>query len=237
VSSRDLEPPCEHLDSTAAYVLGALEDEEAANFARHLEACSECRREVSEMAPIVDLMASAVPPRTAPRELGERVIAQVRSEADLLKAAGPAADQPPARAQARWRPRPLAAWATAAALAVGIAVSLVVGGVRGVHQTRASVTVAGASALLRQSGARAELVVSHLPAPAAGRIYQLWVQRSGRPPAPTDVLFGVSRAGRAAVDVPGSLRGVKRLMVTSEPQGGSSAPTSAPVITVAPLSE
>ncbi len=48
--------------------------------------------------------------------------------------------------------------------------------------------------------------------------------RRQTPPQPTDALFTVTRAGAGSVEVPGSLRGVREVMVTSEPLGGSSAP-------------
>jgi len=52
-------------------------------------------------------------------------------------------------------------------------------------------------------------------------------------PAPTNALFGVTRAGSASVSIPGDLHGVTEVLVTHEPVGGSSAPTSAPFLQVA----
>ena len=49
-------------------------------------------------------------------------------------------------------------------------------------------------------------------------------------PKPTDVLFTVTNGGEATVGVPGNLRGVSEILVTSEPRGGSKAPTRNPVI-------
>jgi anti-sigma-K factor RskA len=71
-----------------------------------------------------------------------------------------------------------------------------------------------------------------MPATTPGRVYELWIKRSGAP-APTDALFTVSRAGTASVGVPGSVAGVRVLMVTSEPLGGSPAPTREPVVVAA----
>jgi hypothetical protein len=80
------------------------------------------------------------------------------------------------------------------------------------------------------SGAGARLVVAGLQAPPAGRIYQVWLDRAdGTAPQPTEALFSV-RKGRASVDVPGNLHGVKRVLVTDEPLGGSEVPTRQPVI-------
>jgi len=47
----------------------------------------------------------------------------------------------------------------------------------------------------------------------------------GKAPEPTNALFSTSRDGSASVDVPGSLDGVRRVMVTDEPSGGSRSPT------------
>jgi hypothetical protein len=80
-------------------------------------------------------------------------------------------------------------------------------------------------------GNGAKLVVAGMPAPAEGRVYQVWLDRGGAgTPQPTDALFSVSRTGHASVDVPGDLGGVKAVLVTDEPLGGSRTPTRAPVI-------
>ena len=87
-------------------------------------------------------------------------------------------------------------------------------------------SVNGASASLHQIGDRGELVVSGMPQPALGKVYEVWLKRGGASPQPTDALFGVTSLGRGAVTVPSSLRGVKEVLVTSEPLGGSTRPTS-----------
>jgi hypothetical protein len=64
-----------------------------------------------------------------------------------------------------------------------------------------------------------------LPAPPAGRVYQVWVEHTNGRVVGTDALFGPARDGRAMVVVPGSLKDVARVMVSDEPRGGSRAPT------------
>ena len=83
---------------------------------------------------------------------------------------------------------------------------------------------------VRKAGPRAELIVSGMPEPPVGEVYEVWLNRPSAPPRPTDALFTVTSEGNAAVEVPGSLRGVREITVTSEPLGGSSSPTSAPVL-------
>ena len=51
-------------------------------------------------------------------------------------------------------------------------------------------------------------------------------------PRPTDALFSVTSRGSGSVNVPGSLRGVTEVMVTSEPLGGSSSPTGPPLLLI-----
>jgi hypothetical protein len=91
----------------------------------------------------------------------------------------------------------------------------------------------GASAILRHAGDEAELRVAGLTPTAPSRAYQLWFLHGTEPPRPTDVLFTVSRAGTATVAVPGDLRGVRELLVTSEPRGGSARPSGPPALSVA----
>ena len=71
------------------------------------------------------------------------------------------------------------------------------------------------------------------PAAPRGKIYEVWVERAGKP-LPTDALFDATSAGTATVAVPGSLRGASAVLVTAERLGGARAPTMAPLI-AAPL--
>jgi hypothetical protein len=99
----------------------------------------------------------------------------------------------------------------------------------------ASVVSSPGSAELRIAGGHGELIVRHMPAPVAGRIYEVWLRRGTQPPAPTTALFSVTAGGAADVGVPGELDGVSEILVTQEPIGGSRVPTGSAVI-VAPTS-
>jgi hypothetical protein len=90
-----------------------------------------------------------------------------------------------------------------------------------------------ARASLTVEGNRATLNVRNFPAPPRGRVYQVWLKRPGRAPAPTNALFNV-RGGSASVRVPGGVDGVEQVLVTDEPDGGSRAPTRAPVVIAQP---
>ena len=119
-------------------------------------------------------------------------------------------------------------------MVVGVA-ALAGGGSNAGQVIQASVHGTAGNAELRVSSGRGELIVAALPPPQAGRIYEVWLQHGNAAPSPTATLFSVTSTGSADVGLPESLHGVNRVLVTSEPAGGSRAPTRAPVI-VAQLS-
>ena len=213
-------------DDVAAYVLGALEPDEAEAFRRHLADCAECREEVAGFEQVTE----ALPPRGAALRGAEGpppARHAARSARRRRAHRAPAGSRP-----SRWASRPLLAWSGALAavlVAVIVAVALSSGGSSG----HAVIQASAGNAELRVTGGHGDLVVHRLPQLPAGRIYEMWVQRGSAPPVPTGTLFGVTSSGTAAVGVPGSLDGVSAVMVTQEPAGGSPAPTTAPLI-VAP---
>jgi anti-sigma-K factor RskA len=220
------EDPMSHADQcggdAAAYALGALEPDEAEAFRRHMAQCVVCRDEVNQFRRVAEELALAAPQHPVPRGLRRRVLQEVRTQARSAPA------RPGRRAFARLRP----AYALAACLAVAIAVA---GGLElasGGQGTRVIPTVHAPAvrASLKVSGTHAELVVDHLAAPAAGKIYELWIQHGDEPPAPS-TLFSVTSNATAHVGVPGSVSGVRAVLVTEEPAGGTLTPTSKPLIT------
>jgi anti-sigma-K factor RskA len=217
-------------------VVGALEQDELQRYRAHLQSCAQCRAEVAELQPIVDELPAGVAPATAPDELRERILATVRAEASLLHAAGEGADRPPRRARRHRRNGALGgALAVAAAVAIALAVVLATGSGGGerIRHARISASAPGARATLRQRGGHAELAVSHLPQPGVGRVYEVWLSRGGGDAQPTSALFDVTAAGNGETAVPGNLHGIREVMVTSEPHGGSLRPTRAPLIRIA----
>jgi anti-sigma factor RsiW len=240
---------CQHADTVAAYLLGALPQDESAHFETHLDGCPQCREDLATLQPVVDALPAAAPPVQPPLELRARLMDTVRSEAELLQAAGPSADKPaplpkatPPLRERLFGRRPLLAGAMALVLALaagyGLRAAVENGGSApaGVTRTvRAQVTFPNASARVIVRHGVGTLVVTGLPAPPAGKIYQIWLVRPGvAAPAPTNALFGVDHHGAGHTSVP-AISGVKEVLVTAEPDGGSPAPTENPVI-VAPLS-
>jgi hypothetical protein len=209
-----------------AYVLGALTSEEAEAFRSHLSTCIVCRDEVAALEAVAGALALAAPQLPAPRRLRRRVLADVRREPAPRAAL---VGRPRLRARP---PRGAAALGGALALAGAIVAAIVLasGGSAGTRVVRASVALPRGSAVVRLAGGHAELVLRGMPQAPPGEIYEVWLQRAGHSPSPTSALFDVTSAGAGAVDVPGDLRGVRELLVTPEPRGGSLSPTHAPVI-------
>lgn len=214
----------------AAYALGALSASEAAEFRRHLETCIVCCDELDAFGAIADELAMVAPQRSVPRELRRKVMGSVRAELGA-PAARARRDHRHLRAARRFAPRP----ALVGGLLAGVALALIGGlelapsGSTGIRVIQARVNGPAGSARLNLAGAHAELRVSHLPRPSAGRIYEVWIERNGGAPSPRS-LFSVSASGAAQVAVPGDVRGGSTIMVTQEHAGGSLVPTQPPVI-------
>jgi anti-sigma-K factor RskA len=223
-------------DEVGAYVLGALEPDEAAAFEAHVADCETCRRDVADLRVAADALPVSVPIVSPPPALKTRIMAVVEQEAELLDAAGRGADRPPA-------PRPrrrLLDWLSRPAVALACALLLLAGGglagvlLSGGEEARtvvATTAARGADVRLEIRDEGSTLVAQNMPAPPRGRIYQVWLKRPGKDPEPTSVLWSTRADGSAQVAVPGSLEGVEAVLVTHEPPRGSDEPSVAPVIT------
>ncbi len=222
-------------DDVAPWLLGAVADGEREAFERHLAACGRCREEVAALRPAVEALPLSAPPVVPPPELRDRIMGVVRSEAELLQAAGEGADRPERRERRRLPVfgslRPALAAAAAAAVVAAGAVGYVIGntgsGGAGERVVAAKVTFPAARASVRTKDGQASLELANMPAPPRGRVYQVWLRRNGEMPRPTRALF-VVRSG--AVVIPGGLHDADQVMVTAEPPGGSLLPTTKPVI-------
>lgn len=216
-------------DDVAAYALGALDAAETDAFRRHLDTCAVCRDELASFEEVVNALPMTAPAHRASPELRRRVLRAIDLEPARAGAPRPAARPRPWLS--RWVvPRPALAFGTALAVAVlaFVVVSLTSSSTPATRVIQAKVTGQG-TAQLRIIRGQGELVVHHFSPPPAGQIYEVWLQRGKGAPSSTS-LFGVTAAGDAQVDVPGSLHGVTLVMVTPEPAGGSNAPTHSPVI-------
>ncbi len=225
-------------DATGAYLLGALDDGEHADFEAHLAGCAACRQEVDQLLPAARALPISVDPVDPPASLKARIMAEVEREASLLAAAGPEADRPPVPATGRRRlrlpslrvPRLVPVAAAAALLVIGVAIGVGATQLRSGPERTIQAKVEQspgqrASAQLEVNDDEARLVGRGLPAPPSGRLYQVWLKRDGHAPEPTAVLFKPNRSGAATASVPGGLGDVDQVMVTDEPDGGSTLPT------------
>ena len=218
---------CEN--DAAPYLLGALESAEAQAFAHHMRSCAACRNEVAMLAPVLDVLPSCVPRQEVDAALRRRVMHAVRSEPKVSSAAARRLRRPPRLSWPALRPPAVAA---AVALAVTLVVVIAAGSVgsRGSDESPARVIQASVGhAQLQIAGGRGELIVDHLPPAPPDRVYELWLQRGNRPPAPS-TLFEVTSRGTAVLGVPGEVTGITRVLVTVEPAGGSRVPTTRAVI-------
>ena len=228
-----------------AYALDALDDAERAAFEQHLADCEECRDEVTGLRATVLRLAdaAAVPP---PPRVRDQVLAQVRVT--------PQARDVVARRPRRERtavPRSQGWFAAAAVLAL---VSVGTGGVAWTqHQAAESARAeaarlndivtdpgasivrqrvpAGGTATLVVAGSRAVVVGADLPALPDGRTYQLWIVRPGAITSAGLGPGGDEATGRWSRAVDGVRRG-DVVAVSVEPDGGSSQPTTTPLVTL-----
>jgi anti-sigma-K factor RskA len=235
---------CPHREDVASYVLGALPDAEHERFAAHLETCDDCRSEVADLQVAADALPLAAVQVAPPPELKDRIMTVVRSEAELLGAAGATADEPAPAARAErpswWRRRlialrPLPAIGlVTAVLAVGVVAGVLLSGGEETRTVPAKVTLAGApgaQASLDITGDEGRLHVRDFPSPGADRVYEAWRMRDGK--AVPAGLFRVARDGSATLAVEEPLKAGDQVLVTVEPGGGSGQPTSKPIAAAA----
>ena len=234
-------PECEALhDDLAAYALGALSGAELAELESHLEGCDHCRARLRWLEPAVDVLPAAVQQLDPPPRLRDNLMATVRAE--LAPAAGAEVEAPSARASWWSGLRGLMLRPATAMAALNLVVAGIGAGwaLRGADNVETSTTLVSAeplngarvSATLERSGDSATMHVQQMPAIDEDEVYEVWVQRAGVfEPRSTFVL---SRDGTAEAAVPGPLEDGEAVLVTREPHGGSSQPTTPPLLS-APL--
>ncbi len=214
-------------EDVAAYAIGALEPDEAAELERHLAGCEQCRRDLRWLAPAVSSLGESVERREPPASLRTELMATVREEAGRPH---PAALREGRRRFGGFLLRPAIGFAAVALLvAVGL-IAYSAGG--GGMETVTSHSTPGSSvqATLKRTGDSGTLELTGLRQLPSKRVYQAWVQRGGR--MEPSSLFAPRRDGTASAAIPRHLDGARQVLVTVEPRGGSMAPTSAPLVGV-----
>jgi Anti-sigma-K factor rskA len=232
---------------TGVHVLDALDDPtEQHRFARHLRRCQACTAEVRSLREVATSLAFAAAAEP-PSGMRERVMAAVRRTRQLP----PELDHH----QHSWRPRMIPILAAVAAVAVAVACVLAVrldSAQRRLSaaqaQTRAisavlsapdarilsARTTSGGMATVVVSAARRDLTVAVAglrPLPD-GEVYQLWL--IGPPRTRSAGLLPAAVAGRSGPVLATGLAPGDKLGMTIEPAGGTSQPTTTPLM-VLPL--
>jgi anti-sigma-K factor RskA len=241
-------------EDVAAYMLGALEPEEAAALERHAEGCERCREEIRWLTPALDALPESVERSEPAPELRARLMAEVRAEAreaEAREGERPRADRREARPglldrAAAWLHdlgtgpmgrRPIAGVAVAALVVVAVAGYAIGGGIGSDSGAGGGTTgtlhfgrVPGVTAEMVRAGDSGTLHLANVRQLPNDRVLEAWVQREGEV-EPVEALFAPDREGRASTELP-DMNGVEVVMVTTEPTGGSKAPTSSPIITI-----
>lgn len=211
-------------EDLAAYLLGALEADEAAAMERHLEGCERCREEMRWLQPALQMLPEAVERWEPPRQLRESLMAEVR--ADVHEAEGRRSRSRPAR---RWLLKPAAGFAVVALLVVGV-VGYEVGNddSGGGNTSTLERQVGSLTVKMVQEGDSGTLQLSGVHQLPPDKVLEAWVERDGEVEA-VPALFVPDRNGQAETRI-ADMNGVDVVMVTEEPQGGSDAPTGEPIM-------
>jgi anti-sigma-K factor RskA len=226
---------------TGAYAVNALSDIERHAFETHLARCSSCALEVAELTATATRLGAAVdsPP---PAQLRARVLAAAAETRQLP----PHTARVPRSKGIKRAGRLL----TAACLVAAVVLAVQTSG-SGQDDQLAQISreysrfsdllstpdarlvtasgPEGSSGTAVVSGSRNELLfLSHnMPAPPPEKVYQLWLIGTDGPRS-----AGVLPAGPAPV-VAGGVSDARKVAVTVEPQGGSTSPTTSPVMVIA----
>ncbi|MGI5500767.1 anti-sigma factor [Lentzea sp. CA-135723] len=230
---------------TGVYAMNALSDVERAEFEAHLPHCSTCGQEVAELqatAGFLGVVADVAPP---PR-LRDQVLTAVAATRQLPPQA-PVPVVPVVPARNRWLVR-----GSVLAAAASVLVAIVVGvqgardrseldalrqsaagygqvsellGAADVKVLSGNGTDGGhGTVVMSPSRGRAAFIADGLPALPADRVYQLWVVESGGPRS-AGLVRGEPVVAERVADA-------QAIALTVEPSGGSSAPTTTPVLAI-----
>jgi len=215
-------------DEIAAFLLGALEPGEAAELERHLAGCEECRTELEWLRPAVQLLPESVERVEAPPQLRGRLMEQVRSEAE----SAPAPERARRWSIGSWSLRPVAGLAALVLVVAAIAAYAIGSGDSGGGSTTTVVKghSPGVVAEVVRDGSSGTLHLTNLHQLPSDKVLQAWVERDGRVVS-AKTLFVPNQDGTASATID-DMEGVKTVMVTAEPRGGSVQPTSAPIVSV-----
>lgn len=218
----------------AAYVMDAVPAEEIPAIRAHILSCEMCFAEADAYATSLAALAESVAPVPLPEGFSERV---------LIAAGGAVTERPPARRLAlpKWFRGALVG--STAALAALMLIVTSVSLARSMERERqfesavaalvrddSALTLegpGGAVAVVASNEGGATLVALNLGEAPEGSDYQLWLMKDGVA-TPSDT-FDAS-GSIVIVDSIDALTGYDGAAITVEPEGGSSQPTTEPVL-------
>lgn len=216
-------------DELAAYLLGALEPGEAAAIEQHLAGCEVCRAELEWLQPAVRVLPESVERVEPPAELRARIMGKIEDDVDVHEKRSPVR-RSGGRFSLGLRPAiGLAALVLVVAAVTGYAVRDG-GGSSGATTVEVG-HAPGVTAEMVSEGDSGTLHLANLQPLSPAKVLQAWVQR-GEQIESAKTLF-VPNADGTATAVIDHMDGVSAVMVTAEPRGGSTQPTSKPIVNVA----
>ena len=240
---------------TGVYALDAVDGAERDLFEHHLRRCRPCGNEVRGLAETATelAMAAAMPP---PPGVKGRVLAAAAVTRQLPPVVDRASRAPrwtPHRAARQASRHPWTPRLAAAVAVVSLAVAVVLGAVglhtrqelnsaRAQNQAIAAVLAAPDARIMTRAttnGGTATVVASRvegklvfttagLPQLPASKVYELWLM--GPPQTRRAALLPASASGRTAPVLASGLAAGDSVGITVEPAGGTSQPTTTPIV-------
>ncbi|QCU79043.1 anti-sigma factor [Citricoccus sp. SGAir0253] len=247
-------------DLLAAWALDAVDEDERARIEERLRTDPVLRAEADALLRATDRLGAGeavAPPAGLRDRVLDAIAAEARSSGDAgahsgAPSAGPGPAAPASLQDHRERRRPgrRRAWAAVAATAAAAAAAAALllahpwqpAGLTerdqavaieqvleqdGARRGTAPVAGGGTVEVARAPSGETVLAARDLPAPQGGRVYQLWTLRGQGDPESAGLLE--LEDGRALVRLDG-VPETAALAVTVEPAGGSTAPTTDPVV-------
>lgn len=226
-------------DLAEAFALDALEPDERQIVEEHVPRCDGCAASVARTQRVAAHLALAVAPPEPPADHLARFKARLAAEGRPGRAA-PATGQ---RRTFKWSLRPAFSLAAAAVLVIGLgAWSLHLQQELVYQQQVANIAIRADARDLSPSLAAGDALgrafvdrptnqvlisVSRFPEPSAGRTYQLWFTRADRQ-LDSGGTFSVGDDGSGVIlaTAPAGLGAYVGVGITTEPSGGSPAPTA-----------
>ncbi|HLI37316.1 MAG TPA: anti-sigma factor [Streptosporangiaceae bacterium] len=232
---------------TGIYALGALEGIELERFENHLRRCQSCAAEVRGLEETASRMGTAAA-LAPPAAMRQRVLTAAARTRQLPPVTGKAGHPAGSRG---WVPR-----LSLAVAAASVAAAAILGVTQAVTQHQLEVTRArdrAIAAVLAAPGARiatgtttsggtvtavvsaqerrAVIITAGLPELPAAKVYELWLMSpAGARPAG---LLPAARAGHTVPVLASTVSPGDKLGITIEPAGGTSHPTTAPILVMA----